>query len=111
MKQTNLLIALFLTGIISSANPVTNDTVKNWKSRIETSLGVSQTTFTNWSKGGENTLSAKAMLNIFEDYSKGKFSWNNYLGAAYMVQKQESFSDWRKADDKLNVFTKAGLYA
>jgi len=111
MKTTFLLtflIVLVFGPLSYGAEP---DSVKHWKTKIETSLGLTQTTLTNWSKGGENSVSIKAMGNVYEDYAKGKFTWNNYLGATYLVQKQESFSSWRKADDKLNMFTKAGIYA
>jgi hypothetical protein len=113
MKRSGLL--LFALIITTAVNAVTvgesQDTIKHWKTKFETSLGISQTTLTNWAKGGENSVSVKAMLNLFKDYTKGKFTWNNYLGANYMVQKQQSFSKFRKADDRINVFTKAGLYA
>lgn len=111
MKQIRLLITFITVFLSITAFSMKKDSISPWKSKLETSFGITQTTLTNWSKGGENTVSVKSMLNIFEDYSKGKFTWNNYLGAAYMVQKQESFDNWRKADDKLNLFTKAGLYA
>lgn len=111
MKQICLLFSFFVSSLLFLTVQAQTDTTRHWKSKIETSLGVSQTSLTHWSKGGENSVSAKGMINIFEDYTKGKFTWNNYLGAAYMVQKQESFTKWRKADDKINIFTKAGLYA
>jgi hypothetical protein len=111
MKHVSLLILTVLITLSSFAYEAGTDTINHWKSKFESSVGFTQTSLTNWSKGGENSLSIKSMVNIFEDYTKGKFTWNNYLGAAYLVQKQQSFSSWRKADDKLNIFTKAGLYA
>jgi hypothetical protein len=103
-----LIISFIFVNLLSIQ---AQDSIRYWKSKVETSFGISQTSLTHWAKGGENSVSAKGMLNIFEDYTKGKFTWNNYLGMAYMVQKQESFTKWRKADDKINIFTKAGLYA
>ncbi|NVO20271.1 MAG: DUF3078 domain-containing protein [Bacteroidetes bacterium] len=110
MKQLSLLFIATILTLSSFAFETGTDTVKYWKSKYESAIGFSQTSLTNWTKGGENSVSVKAMINIFEDYSKGKFTWNNYLGAAYMIQKQQS-TNWRKADDKLNLFTKAGIYA
>jgi hypothetical protein len=110
MKHLSLLILALQIAISSFAFQAGDDTTHHWKSKFESAAGFTQTTVTNWNKGGENALSVKSMLNIFEDYTKGNFTWNNYLGAAYMMQKQQS-SGWRKADDKLDIFTKAGLYA
>jgi hypothetical protein len=111
MKHLSLLFIASLFVTSTFAFEAGNDSIRHWKSKYESAIGYSQTTFTNWAKGGENSTSVKAMINIFEDYSYKKFTWNNYLGAAYMVQNQKSFTSWRKADDKLNIFTKAGLYA
>lgn len=88
------------------------DSIRHWKTKLETNLGFSQTSLTNWAAGGENTLAANALLNIFADYSRKKFTWNNYLGAGYGLIKQQSLGDkWRKADDKVGFFSKAGIYA
>jgi hypothetical protein len=111
MKQIVSLISLLLISSRLLAFTPQGDSVKHWQTKFESSIGLSQTSFTNWAMGGENSQSVKAMLNIFQDYQKGKFTWNNYLGVAYMVQNQKSFEKWRKADDKLNIFTKAGIYA
>jgi len=111
MKQLSLLFFASFITISAFAFQAGTDSIHHWKSKYESAVGFTQTSLTNWAKGGENSLSIKAMMNIFEDYTQGKFTWNNYLGAAYMVQKQQSFTHWRKADDKINVFTKAGLYA
>jgi hypothetical protein len=111
MKQLSLLLCYLMIASLSFAYNPADDTVNHWKSKFESSVGFTQTSFTNWATGGENSQAVKAMLNIFEDYKKGKFTWNNYFGASYMVQNQKSFTKWRKADDKLNIFTKAGIYA
>jgi hypothetical protein len=110
MKHLSLLTIAILFGLSTYAFQSGPDSTRNWKSKYESAVGFTQTSLTHWAQGGENSVSVKAVLNIFKDYSKGKFTWNNYLGAAYMVQKQQS-TGWRKADDKLNLFTKAGMYA
>jgi hypothetical protein len=83
----------------------------SWKSKYEASLGFSQTTFTNWAAGGENSLSTNAMLTIFKNYAKGNVSWNNYLGLAYGVNINQTAPKVRKNNDKIDFVTKAGLYA
>jgi hypothetical protein len=85
------------------------DVDTSWKAKYEASLGFSQTTFTNWAAGGENTYSVNGMLNIYENYAKGNVSWNNYLGLAYGTNVQNKVV--RKANDKINVLTRGGIYA
>jgi hypothetical protein len=110
MKKVSILIITVVFGIQLMAQDAA-PLPKNWKTKLETNLGFSQTALSNWAAGGENTLATNGLFNYFADYTKGKFTWNNYLGAAYGIIKQESFTNWRKADDKLNFNSKAGIYA
>lgn len=87
------------------------DTVKLWKIKGETNIGFSQLSLSNWSAGGENSVAANSLFNFFADYHKDKFTWNNYIGFAYGVQKQQSFSNWRKTDDKIELSTGVGIKA
>ncbi len=108
-KFTLILLISFFSFQFST---LAQDADTAWKSKYEASLGISQTTFTNWSAGGENAFAANAMLNIFMNYEKGKVSWGNYLGLAYGISyMQESDPQWRKINDKINLVSKGGLYA
>jgi hypothetical protein len=82
-----------------------------WKSKYEASLGFSQTSFTNWSAGGENALALNGMLNVYKMYAKDKVFWSNYLGLAYGVNMQQTDPKVRKTNDKINFLTKGGIYA
>lgn len=107
-KFTLIFIIVTFSTLAFAAKP--GDTTY-WKSKYESALTFSQTTLTNWAAGGENSITSNIMLNVFKDYAKGKVSWNNYLGLAYGLAKQESFDHLRKTDDKINFLSKAGLYA
>jgi hypothetical protein len=111
MKK-QFLFFLCISIIISvSASEPNNDTTY-WKSKYESAIGFSQTALYNWTKGGEKTsFSSNILLNVFKDYSKKNFTWNNYLGIAYGVAKMQSIEKLRKTDDKINFMTKAGLSA
>ena len=87
------------------------DTVKHWKTKGENNIGFAQLALNNWAAGGENSLAVNSLFNYFADYHKNKFTWNNFAGFGYGVQKQESFSNWRKTDDRIEFMTKAGIYA
>lgn len=109
MKRIAFLLITSLCSYQFSALAQDADTA--WKSKYEASLGFSQTTFTNWSAGGENSTSINSMLNIYKNYAKGKVSWNNYLGLAYGVNLNQSAPKVRKNNDKINFVAKGGIYA
>jgi len=111
MKKNLLLITIIcITFSVSAENPKEDTTY--WKSKYESALGFSQTYLANWTKGGEKTsFATNFLLNVYKDYSRHNITWNNYLGLAYGISKQQSIEKWRKTDDKINFFTKGGLYA
>ena len=110
MKNIALLAFLLCFTTLLQANNPKEDTTY-WISKYESALGFSQTSFTNWVKGGENSISTNLILNIYKDYKRGSFTWNNYLGIAYGLSKQQSSTGLRKTDDKIDFLTKAGIYA
>lgn len=109
MKKFTLFLFVSILGFRLIASDAVKDTT--WTSKYETSLGFSQTSFTNWSTGGENALAINGMLNIYKNYAKGKISWTNYLGLAYGVNFQETDPKMRKTNDKINFLTKGGIFA
>lgn len=86
------------------------DTIKPWKTGANFSITFSQTSLTNWSAGGENSLSSNGYINWFGDYKKGKSIWENRLDLAYGLTKQGT-QDFRKNDDKIDLSSKYGLQA
>lgn len=90
----------------------TTEVDTSWKSNYEFNLGLSQTTFTNWASGGENSFAMNTALTVFKIYQKDKITWGNYLGMAYGISyMQQSDPAWRKVNDKINFTTKGGVYA
>lgn len=80
---------------------------EGWSHNGLTGLNLSQTSFTNWSEGGENTVSYNLYLNGSLNYTNGKLSWTNDLSANY----GQNFTDqggWRKNLDNLNFASKLG---
>jgi hypothetical protein len=106
-KITLLILAVTLS---SFANAQTIDTVKYWSFKGDGGLSFSQVSLTNWSAGGENTLATNAMVNLFGNYKKDKFSWDNSLNLAYGFMSQQSIKN-KKTDDKIDLSSKAGIYA
>lgn len=93
---------------LRSARP---DTLMGWNSGGVASLGVTQTSFTNWSAGGQNTLAGNALFSVFMNYRDSMSAWDNSLDLAYGLLMQGKDNDVIKTDDKIDFLTKYGRRA
>jgi len=85
MKRVLLFFVTILFATVSFAqNP---DTLKPWKVYGLTSLSLNQASFSNWSAGGDNSLSGTALLKLYADYTMNKSTWNTVLNMKYGMVK------------------------
>lgn len=87
---------------------VDNDTIKGWKTGGVFSVGLAQTSLTNWAAGGLNSFAVNGMMSVFGNYSGEKNSWNNSLDLGYGLLKQGKETGWMKTDDKIDFLSKYG---
>jgi len=80
-----------------------------WKKQGSTSLTFGQTSFTNWSAGGENSVSVLGAFAYKAEYKKDKIYWNNTIDLGYGLSYQGE--DQIKNDDHINVSTNFGYQA
>lgn len=109
MKTRITLLLLFVIGITATAQ----DTVQadtSWKFGGVFSLTVSQTGFTNWSAGGENSYSGSGRVGLKANYAEAKTIWENNFDVAYGRAKQGE-QDLRKTDDFIEFNSKYGYKA
>lgn len=104
MKRLFLLAAA-LTAIINLS--AQDEAQSPWKHNGMVGVNASQTSFTNWSAGGENSVSGNAYFNGALNYAKDGTSWTNDLDANFGVINTES-QDWRKNVDNLHLASKYG---
>jgi len=97
-------VTLFFLNGYSQTIP---DSLKAWKKGGIGTLNFSQTSFSNWAQGGENSLSATVLFNLFANYKKGKSAFDNSLDLTYGFL-QSGKSDFRKNDDKIELSSKYG---
>lgn len=83
------------------------DSLKMWKKGGAGTLNFSQSSLSNWAQGGENSLSATAILNLFANYKKGNSTFDNSFDATYGFL-QSGNSNVRKSDDKIELSSKYG---
>ncbi|MBL4668124.1 MAG: DUF3078 domain-containing protein [Flavobacteriales bacterium] len=116
-----ILIAITLLATIGNISAQTTEAEKNlkaqskdtldgWKVGGIASLNLTQTSLTNWSAGGQNSVSATGILSLFANLKKGKSTWDNSLDLAYGLLQQGS-EDVRKTDDKIDFTSKYGQKA
>ena len=83
-----------------------SDTLPGWKYGGKFILNFSQVSFTNWTAGGQNSISGIGNLNMFLTHKGEKSEWSNQLEMGYGLQKLDK--DVTKTDDKLNFTSKYG---
>lgn len=71
-------------------------------------LNLSQSTYSNWAAGGENSLSYTALFNAFSIYTKDKSRWSSTLDLAYGQSRIGDGGPFRKIDDRIEFNTKYG---
>jgi hypothetical protein len=103
------LLALIAVGAMA-LSAFTQDSVKKdtaWRAGGLFAFTLSQTGFTNWAAGGENSYSINGRLGLFANYTKNKVSWDNNLTTAYGKANQGNIG-LRKTDDILELNSKFG---
>lgn len=108
MKKISFLFISIALQLSSTAQ--TTDTTKRWTKGGVGGINFSQSSFTNWAAGGENALSATALMTVFANYKKDKTSWDNTLDMAYGML-QSGKAPLRKNEDKIDFSSKYGRYA
>ena len=84
------------------------DSLKSWNIGGVISLNGQQVSLTNWSAGGNSSVSLAGLVNVFAKYKKGKITWDNNLELGYGVINQGNRKKWWKNDDKIQFSSKFG---
>jgi len=93
---------------VDKLKAVAVDTAKPWKIGGIISVNGQQVSLTNWSAGGNNSISVAGLINVFAKYKKGKVTWDNNLELGYGVINQGDSKKWWKNDDKIQFSSKFG---
>ncbi|MEX2379319.1 MAG: DUF3078 domain-containing protein [Vicingaceae bacterium] len=119
MKKLFLVLSLFLgLGTFAQVTDAEDDLLKKetdtlpdgWRLGGVFGANFSQVSLSNWSAGGQSSISINSLLNVFAKYKKDKTTWDNYLDLGYGVVKQGD-SDMIKSDDRIEFTSKYGRRA
>lgn len=110
-KIYSLLFLLVFTGSVFATEPISldtagTDTVKAWTFGGFTSLQINQVAMVNWNAGGENSFSGIALAQVFANYKKDKWTWENRLDLGFGQLYSKTFG-WQKNEDKIDLLSKA----
>ena len=114
MKKVSFLLAFFLlvTPIFSQEmdeEPV--DTT--WQFGGVGTFTMSQVALYQWAAGGEPSISAAALLNVFLNYNKDRVSWENNLdlGSGLIRQGRGEDALTKQSNNRIDFTSKYGLQA
>ena len=99
MKKILLILFVVFTLGAYSQSDTTYWTVKG-----KASLNFSQSYFSNWSAGGENSITGIAKYTMDANYQKAKHSWTNWIDLAYgysLIGESEPM----KTEDKIEFLS------
>lgn len=121
MKTTKILLIIAIlfsntlfaqvTEAVEKINKVNTDTVSGWKKGGILNISLTQSSFTNWSSGGENSFSVSSIFNSFVIYRKNNSVWESNLDLGYGFLQQGKSGNFLKTDDKIIFTTKYGKKA
>ncbi|MCH8554192.1 MAG: DUF3078 domain-containing protein [Schleiferiaceae bacterium] len=72
-----------------------------WTFRYNAALTLTQTSFSNWQAGGENTWAGNVLMQSNINYKKGNNSWDNLILGNYGIVSRESGAF--KTDDRFEI--------
>ncbi|MDR1340701.1 MAG: DUF3078 domain-containing protein [Prevotellaceae bacterium] len=106
MKKILVLLAVSFPNIIIAQEARQS----YWKHSGTSYLNLTQSSFSSWAAGGENSIAVGVGINnIRLIYNKNKISWENGLTLGYGLQYQGS--DRSKTNDVIDFFSKLGYKA
>ena len=109
MKKTILVLAL-CTSMSLVAQEGKDETNGTWKKNGNISFLMSQSSFSNWIAGGDNTISGNLGINYDFNYTKGNLTWDNKVIFAYGLNNVKG-NGTRKTDDRFEFNSLLGKKA
>ena len=107
MKKLFTLITIIAIYSNSMAQSLV-DTTKLWTKGAGFNINFSQSSFSNWTAGGQNSLNLVSILNMYAIRKTKNATWDNTADFAYGVQKLQDFK-LRKTDDRIELNSKYGF--
>ena len=108
MKKICILMSGLMLFSLISIGQTEADTA--WKVGSNGSLSFAQSSFTNWSAGGDNTITLNGLFDLHANYEKGNKKWENLLVLGF-GQTKTGKQEYRKSEDKIDFLSNYGIKA
>ena len=103
---------LFLFSVVSTltfyAQEKKGDSIPKWKIHGRFVFVFNQSSFSNWSSGGENTIAGNININYDFNYKKKNLNWDSRLISGYGLSHLND-KGFRKTDDRFEINSLLGL--
>ena len=106
-KFLALFFILVSISVFAQKKKVTTPKPK-WKINGRFGFVFSQSSFSNWASGGENTIAGNLNVNYDFNYKKKNINWDTRLITSYGISHL-SEKGWRKTDDRYELNSLFGL--
>jgi len=108
MKKVLLSVLALSMAIICFAQ---DEQPQGWTHKGNFGLNFGQSSYTNWSAGGQSSLNGQGVFNYEIHYLKGNFKWDNTLNTALGYSIFDFKKKPIKTDDKIEFTSLAGIKA
>lgn len=115
-RKILFFIILFSAFAVQARAIGVSDTLNTKKDSAWVSKGIfnitfGQTSFSNWSAGGQESVNGNFLFNYSVQYKKDNINWENNFEIAYGGVFEDRLRVYKKTNDKINMSTKYGYKA
>ncbi|MDB4595394.1 DUF3078 domain-containing protein [Flavobacteriaceae bacterium] len=97
---TYLLTFLFLTNFLFSQS---NDIPEKWKNSGNALFLVNQSSFSNWTSGGQSSISGTLKIDYNYNYSDNGWDWDTKVISNFGLNKISGSDFLKKTDDRIEI--------
>jgi len=102
-----IILCIFSTVHIYGQEPTDTIKVNGWKFSGSMGVNFSQTSFSNWSAGGDNAVAGNGLFNAGMNYTKDNWLWQNTVVLEYGITSTKT-NGMQKSTDRIDVGTQLG---
>ena len=100
LKIVHLLSLLFISTFLYSQDEIENN---KWKNSGNATFLLNQSSFSNWTSGGQSSISGTLQVNYNFNYADNGWAWDTKLISNFGVNKISGSEFLKKTDDRIEI--------
>jgi hypothetical protein len=104
----NFTALLFCSILISQENIDTLKVKTNWKTNGNAIFLINQSSFSNWTSGGQSSVSGTLKINYNLNYFDNGWAWDTKILSAFGLNKISGSDFLKKTDDRIEINSVVG---